>query len=157
MGNYTGSKAFGGPGTFLAVGNGASPEVYTEVAEIKTIKRSGSKMDTPDVTNMETVNRYREYIATLLDAGEISIEGNYIPHDTTQQNLQALFDNATLAPWTITNPAQSIEVSGDLLPGFWAFNAYLTSLDIDWDVAKEATFSAKLKVTGRPVYTDEAV
>jgi predicted secreted protein len=156
MAPYAGSKAFAGQGTILSVGDGASAETFTPVAEVKTIKRSGSKADQADVTNMDSVSAYREYIPTLLDAGEIQFEGNYIPHDETQQNLQTLFDRRTLSNWEITLPESSIEVAGNTKPGVWSFHAFVNgSPEISLDVAKETTFSAKLKVTGKPVFTDE--
>jgi predicted secreted protein len=93
---------------------------------------------------MDSIGAYREKLATLLDGGEISLDANYIPQDVTQQSLQALFDNRTLAPWQIVLPNSL---------GTWNFNAYLGSLDFDLTTDKAATLSSKLTITGKPVFT----
>lgn len=138
------SRAFAGQGSQLQLGNGGSPEVFTTVAEITKIQRSGSKMDIVDVTNMDSVGAYREKLATLLDGGEISFEANYIPADATQQALQTQFDNRSLSDWQIVLPNTL---------GTWAFKAYSTSSDFDLSVDKASTFTGKLTITGKPVFT----
>src|SRR5713226_3309337 len=100
---YAGSQAWSAEGTVLERGDGASPEVFTKIAEIVKIARAGAKMDLPDVTNMDS-GAYREYIATLLDAGELAFEGNYLPNDATQSVLQTDFDARALHNWKILLP-----------------------------------------------------
>jgi len=143
---YAGSRAFAGQGSQLQLGAGtpAAPGAYTTIAEITKIQRSGSKMDLVDVTNMDSIGAYREKLATLLDGGDIALDANYIPQDATQQSLQALFDNRTLAPWQIVLPNSL---------GTWNFNAYLMSLDFDLSTDKASTLSSKLTITGKPVFT----
>lgn len=142
---YTGTKAFAGQGTQLQFGGavGTSPS-YATLAEVTKIQRSGSKMDLADATNMDSTGAYREFVATLLDGGEISFDANYVPTDATQVTLQGLFDNRTLGQWKIVLPG---------ILGSWAFNAYSTSSDFDLSVDKLSTFSGKLKISGQPVFT----
>jgi predicted secreted protein len=143
MGGYSGSQAFAGRGSQLQRGNGASPQVYTPIAELKKITRSGSKADMADVTNMES-GAYREVLPTLLTPGEISFEGNYIPADATQQQMQSDFNNQTKASWQIVLPNSL---------GTWTFEAYVTALDIpDLQVDKEASITGKLTITGAPAF-----
>jgi predicted secreted protein len=143
---YGGSRAFAGQGSQLQLGAGtpAAPGAYTTIAEVTKIQRSGSKMDLVDVTNMDSIGAYREKLATLLDAGDVAFDMNYIPSDVTQQSLQALFDNRTLAPWQIVLPNSL---------GTWNFNAYLMSNDFDLSTDKASTLTAKLSITGKPVFT----
>ena len=140
---YTGSQAFAGQGTQLQRGNAASPEVFTSLAEVKNIQRSGAKVDLQDVTNMDSVGAYREYLPTLLDAGEVSFSGNYIPGDTTQQTLQSDFDSRAKKNWKIVLPNTL---------GAWSFAAYVSSFDFDLPTDKEATITVKLKITGKPTF-----
>jgi predicted secreted protein len=143
---YGGSQAFAGQGTQLQLGSGTPsvPGSYTTIAEITKIQRSGSKMDIVDVTNMDSIGAYREKLPTLLDGGDISFDANYVPGDTTQQSLQTLFDGRTLKPWQIVLPDTR---------GTWNLNAYVTSDDFDLSVDKASTFSGKLTITGKPVFT----
>jgi predicted secreted protein len=148
---YTHSNAFAPIGSILEVASG-SPPTFTAIAEIQTIQRTGSKLDLVDVTNMQSIDGYREYLATLRDAGDVSFSGNYIPNDSTQQMLQTLFDGATLSDWQIVLPpdeSQGFETS----LGTWAFSAYVQSNDYDLPHDKEGKISGKLKITGKPVFT----
>ncbi len=146
---YSGSRAFAGQGTQLQLGSGtpASPGSYATIAEITKIQRSGSKMDIVDTTNMDSIGAYREKLPTLLDGGEISFEANYIPQDATQQSLQTSFDGRTLQPWQIVLPSSL---------GMWNFNAYVSSNDFDLMTDKASTFTGKLTITGKPVFTPGA-
>lgn len=147
---YTGSEAFAPIGSVLEVETSESPVTFTAIAEIQTIQRTGSKSDLVDVTNMQSTGGYREYLATLRDAGDVSFSGNYIPNDATQIELQTLFDGATLSNWQIILPPG---VGFPVSLGTWAFKAYVQSNDYDLPHDKEGKISGKLKITGKPVFT----
>src|SRR5882724_4187743 len=108
--SYTGSQAFAPIGSILQYGNDdavaspLTPETFSPLAEIQHIQRTGSKADLVDVTNMQSTGGYREHLPTLRDAGDVSFSGNYIPGDTSQTELQTLFDDATLRNWQIVLP-----------------------------------------------------
>jgi predicted secreted protein len=135
--SYTTSQAFAGRGSFLEYGSG-SPVVYTILAEVKTIAFNGRKFDLADVTNMQS-GFFREWLPTLADSGDIDIDANFIPGDTTQHNLNSLFNNATLSPWEVVLPNSL---------GTITFNAYVINSQWDLPVDKEAKLTVKLKVTG---------
>lgn len=137
--SYTNSQAFAGRGSQLERGNGATPEVFTAIAELKQVKRGGTKADLADVTNMES-GVFREVLPTLITPGEITFDGNYIPGDPTQSSLASDFQNQTLHNYKIVLPNSL---------GIWSFAAYVTALDIpDLQVDKEASISGKLTITG---------
>lgn len=141
--SYAGSRAFAGQGTQLQLGDGQSPENFSTIAEITKVGRTGSKMDLVDVTNMDSIGAYREKLATLLDAGQVAFDANYIPQDATQQALQGQFDGRTLSNWRI------VIVGGR---GTFLFKAYSTSSDFDLSVDKASTFSGKLELSGQPTF-----
>jgi predicted secreted protein len=140
------SQAFAGRGSHLQRGDGNTPtETFVTILEMKKIARTGAKADLADVTNMDSGN-YREYLPTLLTAGEISFEGNYVANDTTQQELQSDFDTQRLGNWKITLPPFGTYTT---TLGTWSFKAYVTGLEVpDLQVDKEATTSGKLTITG---------
>ena len=74
---------------------------YTTVAEVIKIQTTGSKADLADVTNMDSASAFREYLATLVDSGEISLDTNFIPGNATQQILATDFNNQTLGYYKI--------------------------------------------------------
>jgi hypothetical protein len=136
------SNAFAGRGTELKRGDGAPTELFTTIAEMKKFPISGSKADLADVTNMDSGN-YREYLPTLLTAGDLAFEGNYVPSDVTQGTLQSDFDGQVLHNWEIVLPGSR---------GKWTFKAYMTGLDFDFQVDKEASISGKLTITGSKTF-----
>jgi predicted secreted protein len=105
---------------------------------------------------MDSTGSFREKLPTLLDAGEISFSGNYVPSNATQVALQAAFNAKTLSNWKIVLPASSIATVGNTTPGFWSFMAYVVGLDFDLQHDKEAKVSGKLMITGPRTYTPEA-
>lgn len=127
------SSAFRGAGTLLK-------RAGTTVAEVVNIDISGAKSDFDDVTNMDSTGNFKEWLPTLLEAGEVSFTGNFLgTADATQVQLLADFNAQSLLAWTIVLPSAR---------GTYSFNAYVASFDTKLDVAKKADFSAKLKISG---------
>lgn len=137
MSTYTNSAAFVARGTVIAYKTDPSV-AYTALAELKEFNFSGSKYDLADVTNYESGN-FREWLTTLADSGEVSFVGNYLPGEASQAGLLAYFNSGTLLDWQVTLP-------GAL--GVITFKAYISGLDHNLPLDKEATISGKLKITG---------
>ena len=137
------SKAFKSQGAVLQYGDkgDGTSTVWTTVAELKQVQRSGQKSDMADVTNLDSPSAYREKLPTLLDAGEVTMGGNYLGNqDASQGELQTLFDGQTLRDWKVVLPNSF---------GTWTFKAYVTeATNFDLQFDKEATFTAKLTITG---------
>lgn len=142
------SLAVAGKGTVFSIQTsaaGVTPIVYSPVAEIKTLDNTGSKNDLEEVTNFDSEGRFKEYIVTLADAGDLSIAGNYITSDAGQAAFRAAFNAGTVLSYTIVLPLQSGQsTSGEK----WTFNGIVSELDNNVSYDKALTFSAKVKITG---------
>src|SRR5260370_33541806 len=104
---YIASAAQPGRSTLLQYQNGsASPAVWVTISEIKKMSFTGAKLDLADVTNVQS-GTYREFLPTLLDAGEISFEGNMIPGDATQDVLNTAFTNAIKTNFQVLFPSSN--------------------------------------------------
>ena len=57
------------------------------VGELTTIGGVPVSQDAVDVTSHSSTSGYREFVAGLLDAGEVTFEGNHIAGDTGQQRI----------------------------------------------------------------------
>ena len=105
-----------GMGVLLKRGNGASPEQFTAVAELINLGGPSLSMDTVETTHTSSTNKYREFIAGLLDAGEVTFEVNWLPADATHKeatgfladmkarivrNYQLIWPDAGTTTWTI--------------------------------------------------------
>jgi len=138
------SQAFSGFGTAVQLETSASPFVFNEIAEVQTVDFTGSKVDLVDVTNMQSPTAYREYLATLKDAGELQFTANFIPGDSTQVSLQVAFDSRAVQHWKVILPS---------LLGEFDFNGIVTALDHSLNFDKEAKLTVKVKITGPNTFT----
>lgn len=84
------TDAFNG-GWGFKLGNGADPEVFTELEEVTSIGEVGKTRNQVDVTHFSSPNKTREFISGLAQGDEITIECNYILQNNTQQ--QSLIAN----------------------------------------------------------------
>jgi len=136
---YIASAAQPGRSTLLQFQNGsASPAVFVTISEIKKMSFTGAKLDLADVTNVQS-GTYREFLPTLLDAGEISFEGNMIPGDATQDVLNTAFTNAIKTNFQVLFP----NANGNI-----QFAGYVVGVERTIEVDKALTISGRIKITG---------
>lgn len=75
-----------GSGATLGLGDGASPQVYTTIAEVLRCGPIGSSNPEVDVTNLDSTAK--EYIAGLADGNNVEFECNWVVGNTEQQSLR---------------------------------------------------------------------
>ena len=75
-----------GSGATLQLGSGASPQVYTTIAEVLRCGPIGSSNPEVDVTNLDSTAK--EYIAGLADGNTVEFEMNWVVGNTQQQTLR---------------------------------------------------------------------
>jgi len=134
----TGARS--GFGALLKRGDGGGPEVFTTVAEVTNIGSVETRLSTVDATHMESADAHMEKIPTLLEAAEVSLELNYLPGDTTQNNLRNDMLNRTLRNFQITIPGSSKVV---------AFSAFVTQAGPAFPVDGKMTQNITLTPTGK--------
>jgi predicted secreted protein len=124
-------------GTKLYKGGGEG--VGTLIAELTNI--GGPKMSSEflDVTSHDSVGRYREFVQTLRNAGELAIEGGFIPGDPGQAELYAAFNSGDEDTYTI-------ELPGDY--GSWTFDAIVSAFEMAAPFEGKLTFTGTLRITG---------
>jgi hypothetical protein len=112
----------------------------TTIPELTNISIT-PKRDSLDVTNHDSTAPGREFIAGLLDGGEVNFDYNFLPGSTNQKLLTTdLFSAAgTVTAWSI------VWIDG---PTTWSFNAFVTGFNPSGPVASPLTGSGTLKVTG---------
>ena len=71
-------------GTLLKVGDGGGTEVFTTIAEVKEISGPSISVDTVELTTHSSSGAWKEYLPTLIDAGEVTFDVNFIPTNATQ-------------------------------------------------------------------------
>jgi len=68
------------------LGSGASPQVYTKVAEVLRIGEIGSVAPEVDVTNLDSTAK--EYIGGLPDGASVEIQMNWLASNTQQEDFR---------------------------------------------------------------------
>ncbi len=71
-------------GTFIKVGDGATSETFTTIAEVKDISGPSASLDTEEVTNHSSPSGWDEHVATILRGGDVTFDLNYLPTAATQ-------------------------------------------------------------------------
>lgn len=129
--------AISGFGTSLKIGAVA-------VAEILDVSGPSLSLETIDVTSHNSLEAWREYIAGLLDAGEITFDINYVPTAVTHKNaagglLYLLATRASQA-FTLTFPDTTA----------WTFNGFVTGFEPSAPVDDKLSASITIKISGKP-------
>jgi hypothetical protein len=132
-------------GTLLKIGDGASSESFTTIAEVRDIKGPTLELATEDMTNHSSTNGWEESIGTILSGGEVTFELNWIPGNATQSYSAGLLKdmvNRTLRNFQLVIPAASNVT--------WTFSAYVTKFPPDLPVKGAQRVSVSLKLSGYP-------
>lgn len=134
-----------GYGTLFASGNGASPEVFTTLGEVTAITPPGWSRDTVDATHEQSPGAHREFIAGLADAGEVSMDVNYVPGNAASASLEAekaLTGSSAAINRRITFPDGS----------YMIFVGILTAFEPDAPIDDKMSASVTFKVSGVPTF-----
>ncbi len=115
------------------------------VAGLTSIGGLDLSADTIDVTTLDSDGAYREFIAGFKDAGEVSLEG-YLELETGkgQKELYDLFESGAEEQFTILFPNNM---------GSWQFRGVVTGFSTGADLEDPLSFSATIKVSGKPTLT----
>lgn len=134
-----------GYGTLFASGNGAVPEVFTTLAEVTNITPPGWARDTVDASHEQSPGAHREFIAGLADAGEVSLDINYVPGGAAAAALEAekaLTGSSAAINRRITFPDGS----------YMTFTGILTAFEPDAPIDDKMSASLTFKVSGVPTF-----
>lgn len=132
-----------GHGVLLKIEDDNSPQTMVTVAEITAINGFEITRDWIDATHTESVEKWREFIAGLKDAGEFSADLNFIPGSASTTLLLAQFDKDTVSACEIyipTTPAYK-----------WSVNAGLSGFSFEAPIDDKMATTVTFKISGKPV------
>lgn len=114
------------------------------VAQLTNIGGVEISVDMLDATDHASTSGFKEFVAGLADAGDVTIEGFYKYDDTNGQVAMATDAVAKTSRTAVITFPSSIAT--------WTFTAYISKLKVgDMPVDGLIPFSATLKITGVPV------
>lgn len=130
-------------GTTLQISTGG--ESYTDVAEVTNIGGPSLSSDTAETTHHASTDAWKEFVATLIDGGEVSIDVNFLPTNATQADnaagsiIYALINRSVYYYKIIWPDSGSTE---------WSFQALVTNFEPGASVGDKLSASITFKITG---------
>ena len=140
------TKAFWAYGSKLQLGDGATPEVFADIAELIELDLPTMKRDTIDVSNHQSLNATREKIAGWRDGGQVKWKANWIPSDPTQDGTTGLlsaYDDGKNHNWKIIAPDDIVTL---------IFSGPLNEFKPDLPLDKQGTIEGSIDVSGNIQY-----
>jgi predicted secreted protein len=128
--------------------------ILVKISEVLSLTPPSPTRDTIDVTSHDSTGDYREFISSLLDAGEATILINWNPGTTQDTLIHRMVTDGALIAFAIdvnkgpgaTNPTKQHRISGSCIPSNYG------KADVVIDDKMTATIT--LKVSGPLVMAD---
>lgn len=120
------------------------------IGELTDIGGPSISVDEVDVTHHQSADAYREFVAGVIDAGELSLEGNL-----TQSNAELIktaIDNRAVIDFSVQFPKH---LDTTWKATVWDFGAVPTAWEQSAPFEDKLSFSGTVKITGKPDLTEE--
>jgi hypothetical protein len=131
--------------TFAIFDTTLVPPAYVVLAEVTNITPPALARDMVEATHTESPDKWREFIPGLRDAGEVTLELNFLPEGAATTRLLALINS--------DEPSQSRIRFNDAAPEIdWVFTAFLSAFEPEAPVEDKMTASVTFKLTGKPAF-----
>jgi predicted secreted protein len=128
-------------GTQLQRGDCADPEAFTPVAHVKgEIPFPQINSESKDVTDHDSPDHTKEFIATLIDPGQLKVTLNYRATDATHKLLISDARSRTIRNWQI--------VMVDTGASTWGFTAFVMGFQAKGAVDNVYEADVTFQVTG---------
>jgi hypothetical protein len=140
------TKATSTKGIKLQRGDGAGSETFTTIAEVTNIKGPSEKAPQLDATSFDSTAM--EYIAGLVDAGDLTFDVNFVASDVQQQALRTDLRAGTKRNFKL------ILADHPTTPTTVTFAAIITSApELAGSVNQVLKGSCSVKITGLSTWT----
>lgn len=138
------SNAFLGAGTTFSRST-TELGTYVPLAEVMNIDGPTMSRDTPEVTNLDSLDGYREFIAGFRDAGTVSLPMNFT-HATYEQMLND-FEDDDRKWYRIDMPnAQKTRLQ---------FQGLVTACPVSIQTTSQVTSNVTIKISGAVEISEE--
>lgn len=116
---------------------------YHKVLEVISLSGPSQSRDTIDLTSHDSPDDFKEYVAGIIDGGEITVEGNFIKGDALGQiNFHTDMQAGTKRSCFIVMPMA--------VGGAWSFEAIASGFESTYPFDEKIGVSGTLKITGKP-------
>jgi predicted secreted protein len=112
--------------------------VYEEIAEVRSISGPSTTRETIDVTSFDSTGGYREFIGSLRDPGEVTLE--LIFTRNAYETLKGDFESDTLGSYEI--------ILNDAEKTSFEFSGFVTAIPMEIPLDDVVSFSSTIKISG---------
>lgn len=137
MAATTGTTGFG---TLFKIGNGATSEVFTSIAEVKSIAGPNMSLQLVEATHMESPSGFQEWLPSFKDAGDVSLVLNFLPASTGHKGLTTDFAARTKRNFKIVFP----NTAGTT----WSFSGYISAFAPNASIGDMLSAAVTIRITG---------
>lgn len=117
-----------------------------KIANLTSIGEIGVESEEIDATDHDSPDNYKEFIPGNKDAGEVALAGN-IKDESNVEKMLSLAESQSMEDWIVTYPSGAT----------WTFKGFVKSFK-DGEKTPDglATFSATIRISGKPTYKAKA-
>jgi predicted secreted protein len=133
------STGFTGRGAYLNVGDGGSPEVFAQMANVTTIGVTGRTAEEIDFTHLLSEGGYREFRQGFKDAGTMNLTVHWNPSEASHISVEDLLASGEVIGFEVVVPAASAKLVGQ---------GYIQGSEINITVGDPVTNEVTIRVTG---------
>jgi len=133
------SQALEAQGMELKIGDGASPEMFTAIPEIKTFSGPGGSAAVIDVTDLSSPAKEKRM--GLADEGQLSFTINYIPANQQHADLRE-------ARATREETSFQMVFTDDSPSTTWDFSGFVTGFSVSGAVDGVVEATVTIEITG---------
>jgi hypothetical protein len=136
-------------GMVVSFGTATGTATAATLTNVTNISGLDSDVEEIDVTAHDSSGNYREFVASFIDAGEVQLDLNFDPRQTTHRattgGILYLRDQRLTVPWKLTFPGTPVDSV--------SFQAFVKSapLDLPFDDKQGATVT--LRLTGSATWS----
>ena len=134
-----------GFGTIVNIGGSNAPN-------LRQVSTPEISVDMKDITSHGSASQFRDFIAGLKDGGEVTLEGNF----NYGMNINTVFltglDAGTAVTVAVELPSSAEATYGST----WTFTGYVSQFGGASPYDDLMTYKVTIKVSGRPVLSDDA-
>lgn len=151
-----GESAFGtvfGISTAMsAVCTTSRPSTWAYIGDLTNIGGPSISVDTIDVTAHDSADSAREFVAGVIDGGDITLEGNFTG-STHAEDFIDLIETRTNVSYIVKFPTTGTHLTSTVNYESWLFAGPFVSFETEAPFDGKIGFSAGVKLSGKPIFT----
>lgn len=117
--------------------------VFTDIAAVRRFGAPSLERETIDATHLQSANNAREFLGSLRNGGEFTMQILFDPGETTHKALTTAMGSTAADSWKIVWPDASTSTD-------WPFSGWVTGFEVTGELGDLTLADLTVKITGWP-------